>query len=215
MPSPVDLVTAEQLPSTVRDAVEAGRLPLLLTAASEFLAAWVGYPLHRRLGVVESVVGSGGPYLWLRAGAVRQVHQVEVRGVVRPPSTYALESALLGRLVARGEPWPFTGRYSGGVSSTPLYAEDTGEVLVTLDAGWVTPGQAALDSSLVVDLPASLQLAAVEVVTAAASRDGQSGDVVSESIGNASVSYAAGEGGGRMALPLSARQLAAPYRRRR
>jgi hypothetical protein len=215
MPSPLDLMTAEQLPSTVRDAVETERLPLVITAASEALAAHVGYPLHRRLGVVESVVGRGGAYLWLRAGAVRQVHRVEVRGQERAPATYALESALLGRLVARGQPWPFTGTWTTGVSSTPLDAQDTGEVLVTFDAGWVTPGQRALDGTLVVDLPAALQLAAVEAVTAAVSRDGRPGDMTGESIGDTSASYAVGEDGGRVALPLSALHLARPYRRRR
>jgi len=215
MPSPVDLVTAEQLPSTVRDAVEAKRMALLITAASEALAAHVGYPLHRRLGVVESVAGRGGAYLWLRSGAVRQVHRVEVRGQLRAPNTYAVESSVRARLVARGQPWPFTGTWTTGISSTPLDAQDTGEVLVTYDAGWVTPGQRALDTSLVVDLPAALQLAAVEVLTAAVSRDGRPGDVTSEAIGDTSASYAVGEDGGRVALPASARQLAAPFRRRR
>ncbi|QSQ19321.1 hypothetical protein JY651_28745 [Pyxidicoccus parkwayensis] len=215
MASPVDLVTAEQLPASVRGAVEAVRLPLLITAASEAVAAHVGYPLHQRLGVVESAVGRGRQYLWLRSGGVRQVHRVEVRGEVRAPSTYALESAVHGRLVARGQPWPFTGTWTTGISSTPLEAQDTGEVLVTFDAGWVTPGQRALDASLVVGLPAALQLAAVEVVTAAVSRDGRPGDMAGESIGDTSASYAVGEDGGRLALPASARQFAAPYRRRR
>lgn len=216
MPSPVDLVTAEQLPSSVRDAVEVERLPLLITAASEAVAAHVGYPLHQRLSVVESVVGRGGRYLWLRSGAVRQVIRVEVGGEERAPATYAVDSAVLGRLVVRGaEPWPFTGTWTAGISSTPLDAQDTGEMLVTFDAGWVTPGQRALDASLVVDLPASLQLAAVEVLAAAVSRDGSPGDMTSESIGDTSASYAVGVDGGRVALPASARQLCAPYRRRK
>lgn len=215
MASPVDLVTAEQLPSSVRGAVEAERLPLLITAASEAVAAHVGYPLHQRLGVVESAVGRGGPHLWLRSGAVRQVHRVEVRGEVRAPGTYAVESSVHGRLVARGQPWPFTGTWTTGISSTPLDAQDTGEVLVTFDAGWVTPGQRALDAGLVVDLPAALQLAAVEVVTAAVSRDGRPGDMTGEAIGDTSASYLVGEDGGRVALPASARQLCAPFRRRK
>ncbi|QSQ24856.1 hypothetical protein JY651_07920 [Pyxidicoccus parkwayensis] len=214
MPSLVDLVTAAQLPSSVRDAVETERMPLLITAASEAVAAHVGYPLHQRLGVVESAVGRGGFYLWLRSGAVRQVQRVEVRGEMRAPGTYAVDSMVHGRLVARGQPWPFTGTWTAGIASTPLDAQDTGEVLVTFDAGWVTPGQHALDASLTVDLPAALQLAAVEVVTAAISRDGRPGDMTGESIGDTSASYAVGEGG-RVALPASARELAAPYRRRK
>lgn len=215
MPAPQDLLTAEQLPLTARTTVEGPRLALFITAASEAVASYVGYPLHRRLGVVESVAGTGGPHLWLKGGAVRQVVRVEVRGVEVDAASYALDSALMGRLVARSSRWPFTGSWTTGVSSTPLEARDTGEVVVTYDAGWVTPGQAALDSSLVVDLPAAIQLAAMEAVTAALSRDGKPGDVASENIGGTSMSYFAGEGGGRAALPSTARQMLTPYRRLR
>ncbi|MFY1829132.1 hypothetical protein ACN47A_24650 [Myxococcus fulvus] len=214
MASPVDLLVPEQLPASARR-MEAARLGLIITAASEAVATYCGYPLHRRLGVVETVACNGGTYLWLRGAAVRQVTRVEVRGVERAAGTYALESSGQGRLVARGVPWPFTGAWSQGVSSTPLECSDTGEVLVEYDAGWVTPGQHAMDGALVVDLPASIQLAAVEVVVAAVSRDGKPGDTASESIGDTSMSYFAGEDGGRTALPSTARQLLAAYRRRR
>ncbi|WP_426750180.1 hypothetical protein [Myxococcus sp. Y35] len=215
MPAPQDLLTAELLPLAARTAVEGPRLGLFITAASEAVAAYVGYPLHRRLGVVESVASTGGPYLWLAGGAVRQVVRVEVRGVELDAESYALESALMGRLVARSSRWPFTGTWSAGVSPTPLEARDTGEVVVTYDAGWVTPGQAALDGTLQVDLPAAIQLAGVEAVMAALSRDGKPGDVASENIGGTSMSYFAGEGGGRAALPSTARQMLTPYRRLR
>ncbi|NVJ13131.1 hypothetical protein [Myxococcus sp. AM010] len=215
MPAPQDLLTAELLPLTARTAVEGPRLALFITATSEAVAAYVGYPLHRRLGVVESVAGTGGPYLWLAGGAVRQVVRVEVRGVEVDAASYALESALMGRLVARSSRWPYTGSWTTGVSTTPLEARATGEVVVTYDAGWVTPGQAALDSSLQVDLPAAIQLAAVEAVTTALSRDGKPGDVASENIGGTSMSYFASEGGGRTALPRPAQQLLTPYRRPR
>ncbi|WAM28514.1 hypothetical protein [Myxococcus sp. NMCA1] len=215
MPAPQDLLTAAMLHPAARVGVETERLALFITAASEAVASYVGYPLHRRLGMVESVAGTGGPYLWLAGGAVRQVVRVDVRGVEVDAASYAVESALMGRLVARSSRWPFTGSWTTGVSSTPLEARDTGEVVVTYDAGWVTPGQAALDSSLQVDLPAAIQLAAVESVTAALSRDGKPGDVASENIGGTSMSYFAGEGGGRAALPSTARQMLTPYRRMR
>ncbi|NTX59560.1 hypothetical protein HUA74_02685 [Myxococcus sp. CA051A] len=215
MASPLDLLVPEQLPEAARSAMEPARLGLIITAVSEAVARYVGYPLHRRLGVVETAVGSGGVYLWLRSGAVRQIHRVEVRGEERDAGTYALESPTLGRLLARGQPWPFTGEWTQGVSPTPLEARDTGELLVTYDAGWGTPGQHVLEESLVVDLPASIQLAAVEVVVATVSRDGKPGDVASENIGATSMSYFAGEDGGRTALPSTARQLLAPYRRPR
>ncbi|NOK06691.1 MULTISPECIES: hypothetical protein [Myxococcus] len=215
MPAPQDLVTSELLPLTARAAVEPARLGLFITAVSDALAAYVGYPLHQRLGVVETVAGTGAPHLWLRGGAVRRVVRVEVRGVELEPDAYALESALMGRLVARRHRWPFTGTWSPGVSSTPMEAQDTGEVVVTYDAGWVTPGQRALNTSLEVDLPAAIQLAAVEAITAAVSRDGKPGDVASESIGGTSMSYFAGPDGGRTAIPTTTLQMLGPYRKGR
>ncbi|MBN8466170.1 hypothetical protein JYJ95_06580 [Corallococcus exiguus] len=214
MPAVEDLLTAAQLPATVRDTADPERLPLLISAASLALAAHVGYPLHRRLGVEESVASAGGRYLWLRSGGVRQVTRVAVRGVELPATAYALESAVMGRVVARGEAWPFTGTWSPGVSSTPLHVEDTGALVVTYDAGWVTPGQAAQDAALQVDLPADLQLAAQMVVGALVHGDGAE-EAVSESIGGTSLTRATDEDGQLPAVPARARRLVARYRRPR
>ncbi|NPC72925.1 hypothetical protein HPP05_24570 [Corallococcus exiguus] len=214
MPAVEDLLTAAQLPATVRDAADPERLPLFITAASQTLAAHVGYPLHRRVGVEESVASAGGRYLWLRSGGVRQVARVTVHGMELPATAYALESAVMGRVVARGEAWPFTGVWSPGVSSTPLHVEDTGELVVTYDAGWVTPGQAALDATLQVDLPADIQVAAQMVVGALVHGDGAE-EAVSESIGGTSLTRATDEDGQLPAVPARARRLVARYRRPR
>ncbi|MFP2897565.1 hypothetical protein [Corallococcus sp. 4LFB] len=218
MPSAVDLLTVDQLPLNVRDEAEPTTLAFLLTAASEALANYVGYPLHRRTGVVESVASQGGRYLFLAAGAVREVERVEVCGVEVPAVHYALEvgtsGVSMGRVVSRGAPWPFTGEYSPGVSPTPQQAVDTGEVLVTFTSGWVTPGQAALDPALTVDLPTVIQLAARIVVTAYSHRDGMDWDVTSESIGGTSIGYGADSmRGGRPAIPLAALALVDRYRK--
>ncbi|RKH09738.1 hypothetical protein D7V97_15615 [Corallococcus sp. CA053C] len=218
MPSAVDLLTADQLPPNVRDAVDATTLGMLITAASEALASYVGYPLHLRTGVVESVASQGGRYLFLRSGAVRQVERVEVCGVEVPPAHYLLEVGTLGvsmgRILSRGAPWPFTGEYSPGVSPTPLHAHDTGEILVTFTAGWVTPGQADSSPPLEVNLPAVFVLAARIVVTAYSHRDGQDWDVTSESIGGTSIGYGADSmRGGRPAIPLAALALVERYRK--
>ncbi|RJS19563.1 hypothetical protein DRW03_21260 [Corallococcus sp. H22C18031201] len=210
-----DLLTTAQLPASVRDTADPERLPLLITAASLALAEYIGYPLQRRTGIAEAVTSQGGAYLWLSAGAVRQVTRVEVRGAEVPPDAYALESPRMGRLAARGRRWPFTGTWTTGVSPTPLAAEATGEVVVTYDAGWVTPGQAALDASLAVDLPAHVALAAQLVATAMIQRDGAEDDVVSESIGDTSLTRTTGEDGQVAALPARARQLVAQYVRPR
>lgn len=140
--------------------------------------------------------------------------RVEVYGAELPATAFALESALMGRVVARGEAWPFTGTWSPGVSSTPLNVEDTGALVVTYDAGWVTPGQAALDTALQVDLPADLQLAAQMVVGVLVSGDGAE-EAISESIGGTSLTRATDEDGQLPAVPARARRLVARYRRPR
>jgi hypothetical protein len=193
-------------------------LPGLITAASSALAELLRYPVERREGVEESVAGQGGRYLWLESGAIQSLASISVGGSLVSPSLYALdgrEGARRGRIVARGSySWPFTGEWTGGVSPTPLRAYDTGEIIVTFTSGWVTPGQVALGTYETSDMPAELEQAALEVVTAWHAGAGRDSRVTSMATGDASVSWASGDGGAPP-LPLAARALVEPYKRPR
>lgn len=192
-------------------------LPALLTAASSALARFTGYPLHRQTGVEESAVGQGGVYLFLRAGAVQSVQAITVSGTTLAATCYALDGKsgqAMGRLVARaGYRWPFTGQATGGVSSTPYRAHDTGELVVTFTSGWVTPGQVELAAAespprkLTSDMPAELEQAVLEVVTAWRSAVGRDGRVTAMSTGDASVNWDTAQA----ALPSIAQVLVGPY----
>jgi hypothetical protein len=209
VPSFLDLtasaVAAQALGVPVGDA----QLQRLITASSAAIAQWLGYPVHRRVVVDESVAASGGPTLFLRAGAVQSLQAVKVGGAEVPAANYRIDSAIRGRVVGRG--WPFTGASSGGISSTPLHTYDTGEVTVSYTSGWVTPGQAADDPGTypTVDLPGDIEQACLELVVAWYRRRGRDGDVASVSLGGGSFSYA-----NKQAVPVTARTLLAPYRKR-
>lgn len=216
MPSPYDLTTLEAAATRLKVSTADVELPSLITAASRAVSRHVGYELHRREGLTESVAGHGGRYLFLRAGAVQSVQRVEECGAEVPPDAYRLESPLMGRIARRRGCWPFTGRTSGGISNTPLQAEATGELVVTYTAGWVTPGQVALAreadaaSTLVSDLEPDIAEAALITVTAWYRRKGRDADVASVGLGDSSQSFA---GTGPLAVPTLAQGLLAPYRK--
>lgn len=209
MASPVDLTTAARAALRLGVDTEDEELPGLITGASEALAAWVGYPLHRREGVVETCAG-GAMRLFLRSGAVQSIASVSVLGVERAANTYRLEDPVKGILLSYRGLWPFTGRTGGGVSDAPLQREDTGEIAVTFTAGWVTPGQVELEPEQVRDLPQLFEQAALLIVTAWYRRKGEDPDEVSVSLGDASTSYGPGKAN---ALPAVARTLVARYRK--
>lgn len=212
MANAADMTTVERAAGRLRVSTSDTELPALITAASKALARHLGYTVERRTGVEESVVGRGGVYLFLRAGAVQSITSITVGGSAVDSSLCALDGepgALMGRIVARGgHRWPFTGEATAGVSSTPYRAYDTGELIVTFTAGWWTPGQVALGQNGSSTLPEDLEQACVETVTAWYRRTGHDPDVTSRSTGDASVSYGSA---GRTAIPTVAQELARPY----
>ncbi|WNG57392.1 hypothetical protein F0U59_23465 [Archangium gephyra] len=215
MASELDLTTAAKVAEVLKVPASTTGLAELITTASELLADHVGYPVHRRLGVVETCAG-GAPHLFLRSGGVRSVSSVTVFGEERAASTWVVDDAVKGILLARGAPWPFTGRTGGGVSQAPMYREDTGEIVVTFDAGWVTPGQVELAkaedpaSTLESDLPAVFQQAALVAVTALFQGSGQNPNVQAMSLGSGSITF---RDSAEASLPTLARSLVRRYRK--
>lgn len=150
--------------------------------------------------------------LFLQAGAIHEVDSITCYGEEREASTYRVEDSIKGILLAYRTPWPFTGQTAGGVSEAPTFREDTGDIVATFSAGWVTPGQVALDGELVRDLPQVFEEACITTVTAWYREKGKNPNVASQSTGNASISFASG-GTGRDALPLAARTMVGRYRK--
>lgn len=207
MPSELDLTTAATAASVLGVSAATADLPRLVTVASRAVARFLGYDVHQRTGVVETVASQGGPYLFLRAGQVTALTEVLVNSAAADLAGIVIESVLMGRL-RRKDGWPFTGSSSSGVSSTPLHAWDTGELRVTFNAGWVTPGQNALDATKVRALPEDIEQGCLEILTALYRRKGQDADITSRSLGDGSISW-----GAKRALPETAAAWLAPYRK--
>jgi hypothetical protein len=209
-----DLTTAAAAAARLGVSSGDAALPGLITAASEALADWLGFPLHRRTGLQETCAG-GGQRLFLRAGAVQSITSITCYGTTREASTYRLEDdGLKGVVLALRTPWPFTGKTGGGVSQAATFREDTGDITVSFTAGWVTPGQVALNGALTRDLPAVFEQACITAVTAWYSEKGLNPNITSQTVGNASIGFGGDSiRGGRAALPLNALQLVRRYRK--
>jgi hypothetical protein len=222
--TPYDLVTLEAAAERVKAPPNEAELPSLITAVSRAMARHLRYELHRRTGVVETVASNGGAYLFLRGGGLQRIEEVRIGGSIVDDTLYHLEDTKAGRIVHRRGAWPFTGASSGGVNSTPLHSYDTGEIVVKYTAGYVTPGQAALNPAAgqprheaalaVVSLPEDIQEAALVTVVSWFRKLGRDPDVTNRAIGDGSVSYGADSlRGGKPALPLPAVELLRSYRK--
>lgn len=213
MASEVDLTTAAAAAARLGISASDAALPGLITAASEALANHLGYQLQRRTGAEETCTG-GGMRLFLRAGAIQSITSIACYGAERDADTYTLEDDVKGIILSYREQWPFTGRSGGGVSQAPTFRENTGDIVVTFTAGWVTPGQVALNGALTRTLPQSLEEACLVVVTAWYREAGKNPNVTSMTTGNASIGFGGDSiRGGRAALPLNAKALSARYRK--
>lgn len=217
MPTEYDFTTLARAADRLKVATTDAQLPALITAGSRALSNWLGYEVHLRTDVEESVPSEGGRRLFLRAGAVRRLVRITVGGSEVAASEYFLESPKLGRIQRRTGCWPFTGEWTDGVSPMPHTAYDTGEIIVTYDAGWRTPGQVALAleadsaSTLTSDLPTELEEAALVTITALYRPAGRDPNVTSRSTGDASVTWSADP----KAVPPLARQLAGHHQKTR
>ena len=174
------------------------------------VASYLGGPIHYREGVEEFPACHGGQFLFLRNGQVTEITSIEIDGVLVDPSNYRLDSAGYGRIVARnGFRFPFTGSGSGGVDSTPYQAAADGRIRVVFNAGWVTPGQAAIAPNPPRTLPMDIEQAAIELITTLYRAKGADSRIASYSLGDSSVSYTTDAGG---AIGSRVKNILAPYR---
>ena len=106
-----------------------------------------------------------------------------------------------------GQAWVVTvaGTTAGSEPSWPA-GPTAGDTLTDGSVTWTFLGSAPT-------LPADLEQACIDAVTMAWARRGQNLEVTSESLGNASYSYATGADGGRLSLPASTTDVLANYRR--
>ncbi len=212
----VDLCLSATVASDLGVADDA-RLQRAVTAASRAVARYCGRPFERAT-VTEYPPGYGRPLLLLERAPIVSVASVTEAGVSVPSTSYEFlgQLANAGMLLRREGVWMDTGVHTGRITSSPdvNFGRSDG-IVVVYSAGFVTPGQRALDAALTVTLPEDVQEAAVITAADFYRRQTQDSNVASESLGDWSVSYAGTNtaiGRGVDVLPSAAVLILAPYR---
>lgn len=103
---------------------------------------------------------------------------------------YEIEDADAGMIRRISGLWKYTGRTEIGARENSLHGTERGLYKVTYDGGFVTPQQAFDDNTLTRDLPSSIEQAVVTRVVQQYRKKGRDLDVISESLGDATVRYA-------------------------
>jgi hypothetical protein len=209
MASIFDLTTAATLASALGVASDTAALPRLITASSRAIAKYCHTDLHYQAALVESVVPSH-PYIFLRAGIVTAITSITVDGVALSPTTYRIDNSLKGRLTVDQQLTSGVAGFSVGSISPTVLPYNTGSIVVTFSAGYITPGQNAVSPGTypTVNLPEDIEQAAVETAVAMYRRLGRDGDIASTSLGVGSFTYT-----DKRAIPVSARDLLTRYRK--
>jgi hypothetical protein len=212
MPNARDLTTVTELATALGVDAGTATLPRIITAASRAIASYVGYDLHQQT-ITETVnPWLGYHYLQLKAGALQSITSITVDGTVLSSTTYRIDSAKRGRIVLDSAiAIPSRGTSVGDISPTVLAQMNDGRISVVAVCGYSTPGQNALTPITYpsVTLPEDIQQACIETAVAMYRRLGRDGDISSTTLGAGSLSYRE-----KHAIPVTARQLLAPYRNR-
>ena len=190
----------------IMDSSKDSVLERLINAASEAIEQYCGRHFEYEQGVQETLAGTGGSRLVLSRIPVRAVTSVTVSGM--PLDDYVVEDPKAG-ILYRGAGWPWTARaWAGFISQDPLIGTESRDIVVTYDAGFVTPQQEA-DSggTLTRDLPHAVEEACILTVVTWYLNRGENLSITSEGLAGVWVRY------DRSVLPQPARELLAPYKR--
>jgi hypothetical protein len=171
------------------------RLPRLIAAASALICRYTNRrQLHYGVGISEKVKGTGRLRLVLDVGPVLSVTSVTyLDGTVVPASEYSIESSG-GGLLYKASGWPLTGVSRGGLppQNDLLAGSEASNITVVYTAGYVTPAQFTSPgwAGPARSLPYDLEEACVQLATSLYRNGGQAQNVLSESLGDYSVTYA-------------------------
>jgi hypothetical protein len=198
---------------------ETTRLARYIAAASDAIRRYLNrQDVHFETGIVEKFAGYGSQRIVVSRPNLEQITSITVDGAELNPDEYEIEDYQGGVIYRRyGFPWTGLGR-ADIVQEDRLPGTQQKLITVTYDGGWVTPYQA--DQGINGDtqtLPFDIEEACIQTVVSMYRSRGQDRNIVSESLGSASVSYggvnsAIGRGAGGI-IPDSAAALLNPYRR--
>lgn len=185
------LVATVQAEAADLATVTAGVLERLIAVASDAIRQYIGRSLHRAT-LTETFPARCGVLLPLERRPVVSVTSVSYNSVayVADGTDYEIHDAAAGLLYRRAG-WPFSGNFLPGLLQEDRNPGTEQKLLsVVYVGGWITPAQNGTGSpALVRDLPYDLEQACIETVVDLYRRKGRAGDIATESIGVASVSY--------------------------
>jgi hypothetical protein len=188
------LATAnDELSLTADSGAQDARVERYIKAASEQIARYLGRDLYKQTVTDERHKTAGGQKLILRVTPVASITSVVVDGSTIDSDGYQLEHADSG-IVHNYYGWPRQGARRAGITQDPFPGGEEPDTLATYVGGYVTPAQAANGSGSTyegdpITLPASIEHACLALVATLWGQQGAGGDVQSEKLGDAAVTY--------------------------
>lgn len=208
--SVVDLCLSATVASDLGVADDA-KMQRAVTAASRAVARYCGRPFERAT-VTEYPPGYGRQLLLLDRAPIISIASITEAGVLVDSTQYESigPNAEAGLVLRKSGVWLNTATSSGRVTFSPdINVGRTDGIVAAYTAGFITPGQRALDNALTVTLPEDVQEVAALVAAGLYRRRAVDPTLASESLGDWSVSY-------RAALPSlvlpEVESVLAPYR---
>lgn len=191
------------------------RLSLAINAASAAIENYCHGQFARATVTSERHLQAGGLRLVLKRVPVLSVTSITADGDAVSITDLVIESSKGGILYLPGG-FPRSGYERSSLSPGILPGSESPDLLVTYEAGYVTPAQAAESGGdyegETVTLPAPLQMAAVKLASSYYQDGNTAREVARESIDNTSIYYRP-DGADDLGIPSGLVSLLRPYRR--
>jgi hypothetical protein len=214
-PKAYDLCTAADVASDLGVTAD-DKVQRVVTAAGAAIRTFCGRTFEKAIGIVENASGYGRPLLLLKRTPVLGITSITEFGAAVAPADYECsgDNANAGMVLRLRGTWLNT-RYTRGIvtPSDDAHQERSDLIVATYDAGYVTPGQNAIDSVTypTISLPEDVQEAAIMTASTLFRRRGIDPDIAGEGIGDWNIQYFATKATAAVAIPMLAQALLMPH----
>lgn len=181
------------------------QLERLIMVATARVSGHCGRLFHYEEDIEETVRGLGTYRLCLSRTPVLEVSSIQISDIVISEDDYQIEDAKAGFVYSDGG-FPWTAQNVGNVAQDGLPGSEAPDLIVTYTGGYVCPGQVTTgEHGLARTLPVDLEDAVVQMVVSRWRNKGNDARVLSERVGDASITYTDKE------IPDEIAALLAPY----
>ena len=204
----------------ITDTAQDDRLKRLINAATSAIKRYTSRELGKATVTNERAPLAGGPRIVFQRIPIVSVTSIAVEDslVLFDTTAYIVESSIAGVVYVKAG-LPRYGFHRSGIAQDPQPGTEAPILLLTYVGGFVTPAQADVGGTYAgetVTLPAELETACIDLVTYYNSHRGVAGEISSETLGDASVTYrdnGASAGEDRAGIPQHIRGRLNPYKR--